>query len=98
MKADEAYKGYLVDKTILTTDVHLSIGCVKCHGGDSSAKGKDAAHKGFNRRPSDNLSLCGECHSKVADSYRTSLHYTTHGFEKGVAPRFSPAENKIFKE
>ena len=98
MKADEAYKGYLVDKTILTTDVHLSIGCVKCHGGDSSAKGKDAAHKGFNRRPSDNLSLCGECHSKVADSYRTSLHYTTHGFEKGVAPRLSPAENKIFKE
>ncbi|HSR36121.1 MAG TPA: hypothetical protein VLL73_02985 [Desulfurivibrionaceae bacterium] len=97
MKADEAYKGYLVDKANLN-DVHLSLGCVKCHGGDDTAKDKEAAHQGYNRRPSDNQALCGECHGKISEAYRTSLHYSTHGFKQGVEPRFSASEKKIFGE
>lgn len=97
MKADEAYKGYLVDQAQLK-EVHLALGCVKCHGGNDTAKEKDTAHKGLNRRPSDDTSLCAECHGTIAEAYRSSLHYSTHGFDRGVAPRFSDAEKKIFTE
>jgi hypothetical protein len=50
------------------------------------------------KRPSDDPSLCGQCHEAVAKSYRNSLHYTTAGLKHGVSPRFSPSEAKLFSE
>ena len=50
------------------------------------------------KRPSDDLSMCSECHEGVTDTYGKSIHYTTIGQREGVKARFSEAELKIFDE
>lgn len=59
------------------------IGCDKCHGGDPSAKARDAAHKGV-LKPSDRASrlftwnqpdTCRGCHQNVADAFTKSNHF-----------------------
>jgi hypothetical protein len=77
-------------------DPHFRMGCRLCHKGDEKGQGKEAAHKGMIKRPSDSLRTCGRCHKQVADSYSKSLHYTTAGQRNGVIPRFSKAELKAF--
>ncbi|MRR36592.1 hypothetical protein EG829_18380, partial [bacterium] len=80
-----------MDRTLLEKDPHFAGGCAFCHKGDEGAKEKDAAHKGLVKRPSDNLTLCGQCHGEIARQYGASLHYTTGGLKHGVSPRFSAA-------
>lgn len=59
------------------------VGCEKCHGGDPSVAGKDAAHKGV-LKPSDRNSrlftwnqpeTCRGCHQDVANAFTRSTHY-----------------------
>jgi len=50
------------------------------------------------KRPSNNLSLCGECHPEIAANYKKSLHYTTIGQRNRVIKRMSADEAKIFDE
>lgn len=96
MKAEDYYKGYLVDSALLAKDPHFSQGCDICHKGDKTSTKKESAHKGMVCRPSDNLKTCGRCHGKIADTYGKSLHYTTIGQRQGVMGRFSKAELKTF--
>jgi thiosulfate/3-mercaptopyruvate sulfurtransferase len=96
VKAEEYYKGYLVDPALLTKDSHLTQGCVSCHKGNDKAGTKELAHKTMVSRPSDNLKTCSKCHGKITDTYGKSLHYTTIGQRQGVMPRFSKAELKVF--
>ena len=72
--------------------------CTSCHGGNDAGVDKETSHKGFVKRPSDNLKTCGQCHSKIAGTYSKSLHYTTIGQRTGVSGRFSKAELKQFDE
>jgi hypothetical protein len=92
------YKGYVVDKALLDKDPHFKAGCVLCHAGNDGELGKEKAHLGMLKKPSDNLRSCGVCHKKVAANYAKSLHYTTAGQRTGVMPRFSAAELKTFDE
>ncbi|SEM43402.1 hypothetical protein SAMN04489760_11552 [Syntrophus gentianae] len=96
MKAEDYYKGYLVDPALLAKDPHFSQGCSSCHKGDKESATKESAHKGLVCRPSDRLETCGRCHGKIAATYGKSLHYTTIGQRQGVMGRFSQAELKTF--
>ncbi|MCX8022175.1 MAG: cytochrome c3 family protein [Syntrophorhabdaceae bacterium] len=44
------------------------------------------------------MKTCGRCHNDIEKTYKTSLHYTTHGLKQGVAPRFTKSEMKVFEE
>ena len=90
------YKGYVVDGDLLKKDPHLRMGCRLCHKGDEKGQGKEAAHKGMIKRPSDSLKSCGMCHRQITDNYSKSLHYTSAGQRNGVMPRFSKEELKTF--
>jgi hypothetical protein len=92
------YKGFLVDKALLTKDPHFANGCGPCHKGDEKATAKETAHKGLVPRPSEDLSLCAQCHEPIAASYKTSLHYTTAGLKHGVSGRLSEPEKKVFAD
>jgi thiosulfate/3-mercaptopyruvate sulfurtransferase len=59
-------------------DTHGSVGCVICHGGDSSEEGKEAAHVGLVIDPSP--ISCLACHSDIAHADEYSLHATQSGF------------------
>lgn len=96
MKAEDYYKGYLVDPTLLAKDPHFSQGCNSCHKGNKESVTKESAHKGLVKRPSDELKTCGRCHGKIAATYEKSLHYTTIGQRQGVMARFSKAELQTF--
>lgn len=48
------------------------------------------------KRPSDALKVCEECHEQIVSTYKKSLHYTTIGQRNGVAQRFSKAETVTF--
>jgi len=92
------YKGFLVDKSLIDKDPHFSEGCATCHKGNESASDRAAAHQGFIKRPSDELTACAACHEEIVKVYKTSLHYTTAGLRHGVMSRFSDGERKIFDE
>lgn len=77
-------------------DPHLSMGCTRCHGGNSGAGEKDVAHEGMVKRPSENVAMCGQCHGKIAENYAKALHYTSAGQRHGVMPRFSKKEAAMF--
>ena len=98
MKAEELYRGFLVDRALLAADPHFASGCAFCHKGNEQAQDKQAAHQGLVKRPSDDLALCGRCHGAIAANYRKSLHYTTTGLAHGVSPRFSAQDKKLFDE
>jgi len=98
VKAEEMYKGLLVDKGILASDPHFSEGCISCHKGDEKAQDRKVAHKGMIKRPSDDVKTCASCHEDITKTYATALHYTSAGQKHGVRERFSPAERKLFDE
>ena len=56
----------------------------------------DLAHKGREKRPSENLKVCGECHPETVSTYRKSLHFTTAGQRNRIIERMSQAEAKRF--
>jgi len=74
---EEWEKVYLRNITFLE-DEHGKVGCVVCHGGDSSAEEKDAAHVGMVADPSEES--CAICHSDITLLHDTSLHATLSGF------------------
>jgi hypothetical protein len=90
------FKGFLVDRSVIDTDVHLAEGCAFCHKGDERARDRETAHHDMVRRPSDNLGICGRCHEGITASYEKSLHFTTAGLRNGVGGRFSKAEAAKF--
>jgi hypothetical protein len=90
------YKGYVVSREALTSDVHLLMTCSQCHQGNDQVMRKDDAHKGLVKKPSDQLATCGLCHKETAATFSKSLHYTTAGQRNGVMGRFSKEELKIF--
>lgn len=85
-----------MDRKIISEDEHFAKGCTACHKGDDSKLNKDLAHKGWDKRPSDRLETCGECHARIVSTYGKSLHYTTAGQRNRVIERMSPAEAKHF--
>ncbi len=98
VRAEERYKGFLVDAELLKNDPHLRMGCKFCHQGNDAGGGREAAHTGLVKRPSDNPQICGRCHKQIAGAYEKSLHYTTAGLKSGVHARFSAAEANHFDE
>jgi hypothetical protein len=103
VKAEEYYRGYLIDEVLLTEDPHLFSKfyplrqrCISCHKGNNKGQKKEEAHEGIIKRPSDNLKLCGDCHKKIAANYDKSIHYTAIGQREGVKARFTKEELDIF--
>lgn len=74
---EEWEKAYL-KKTDFLEDEHGKVGCVVCHGGDSSAEDKDTAHVGVLADPSEES--CAICHSEVTLLNETCLHSTLSGY------------------
>ncbi len=63
-------------------EVHGRLGCISCHGGQNLPD-KEEAHLGMVLQPSAH-GTCGHCHSSIAKSYETALHYTTAGKAQGL--------------
>jgi len=70
-------KVYIKDSKFLESS-HGMVGCVICHGGDSSAEEKETAHQDIVIDPSEEG--CNTCHSDIALLNETSLHTTLSGF------------------
>ncbi len=70
-------KVYIKDSKFLESS-HGMVGCVICHGGDSSAEEKETAHQEIVIDPSEEG--CNTCHSDIAFLNETSLHTTLSGF------------------
>ncbi len=87
-----------MDRKLIGEDEHFARGCTACHGGDDSKLDMDLAHRGRNKRPSDRLETCGECHAQIVSTYGKSLHYTTAGQRNRVIERMSPTEAKRFDD
>jgi hypothetical protein len=96
--AESQYKAYLVNPKIIATDPHFADGCVSCHKGNEKAATRERAHAGLVKKPSSDITVCGQCHDKVSKVYKDSLHFTTEGLRNGVSKRFSAKEKKIFDE
>jgi thiosulfate/3-mercaptopyruvate sulfurtransferase len=61
---------------------HGTAGCASCHGGDPAATTKERAHAGRSKSPSDAMDTqCAGCHAEVVRTYKTSLHFTTAGYD-----------------
>jgi len=72
----EADKKVLVSKDFMNT-THGGMSCVQCHGG-SAGNTRAEAHREMAASPSAGSdSNCITCHSKIADSFKDSLHATT---------------------
>ena len=71
-------KVFLKDADFLE-DTHGKVGCVICHGGDSTPSEKDLAHEGIIADPS--YISCESCHQDIMEDDTHSLHNTLQGFE-----------------
>ena len=78
--------------------------CHQCHGGDPTAAGKDAAHRGV-RATSDAQSrtfyrnlpeTCGECHAETSEHFVRSRHYAALMGEQD-APHCSTCHSAMLK-
>jgi hypothetical protein len=70
-------KVFLKDADFLE-DTHGKVGCVICHGGDSSLSDKDLSHEGIIADPS--YVSCESCHQDIMKDDMHSLHSTLEGF------------------
>ena len=66
-------------------DTHGKVGCVICHGGDSSLSEKDLAHEGIIADPS--YVSCESCHQDIMEDDTHSLHNTLQGFKTVLETR-----------
>lgn len=64
---------------------HGKAGCVICHGGDSSAQGKELAHVNLVGDPSE--ASCTTCHKDIAQVNEFSLHTTISGMKLALEAR-----------
>lgn len=74
----EAWEKVLVNYSKFAETIHGRVGCMICHGGDSSEQEMEAAHQGLVADPSEGN--CDTCHSDIAQVNVTSLHTTLSGF------------------
>ena len=81
----EAWEKVYVEDGEFLQDVHNSVGCVVCHGGDRVAEDIEAAHIGLVADPSEDN--CDTCHSEIAEKNETSLHTTLQGFTSALEAR-----------
>ncbi len=81
----EEWEKVYLKNTAFLEDEHGKVGCVICHGGDSSAEDKDAAHLGILADPS--LESCAICHSDITLSSDISLHATLSGYTHDLEAR-----------
>ena len=70
-------KVFLKDADFMES-THGMVGCVICHGGDSSNADKDSSHEGMVADPSD--ISCYTCHQDIAHVNDISLHTSLGGF------------------
>lgn len=84
----EPQQKVLVSREFLTTE-HGELECDTCHGGDSTATGKAAAHSGLDAKPSSNNmdQACGECHGEQTETVPDSLHKTLAPFTSMLKAR-----------
>lgn len=92
------HKRYLIDKTILSKDVHFANGCSFCHQGDEKSTDQEKAHKGIVKKPSADLKICANCHGDITETYQGASHYTVRGMLGKASKRFSQKEGKVFAE
>jgi hypothetical protein len=64
---------------------HGKVGCVICHGGDSSAEEKEIAHVDVVADPSEGN--CNTCHKDIACMNEDSLHTTVSGMKAALEAR-----------
>lgn len=81
----EEWEKVYLKKTTFLEDEHGKVGCVVCHGGDSSAEEKDTAHLGVVADPSEES--CAICHSDVALLNETCLHSALGGYTTALEAR-----------
>ena len=77
-------KAYIKDSKFLESS-HGMVGCVICHGGDSSVEEKETAHQEIVIDPSEEG--CNTCHSDIALLNDNSLHTTLSGFTSKLEAR-----------
>jgi thiosulfate/3-mercaptopyruvate sulfurtransferase len=77
-------KVFLKDADFMQS-THGKVGCVICHGGDSSLEEKELAHVGLVIDPSE--LDCNTCHQDIAHANALSLHSTLSGFESVLEAR-----------
>lgn len=66
-------------------NTHGKVGCVICHGGDSSVQDKELAHAALVADPSG--VNCNTCHKDIAHVNETSLHTTVGGMKSALTAR-----------
>ena len=76
----------------LEQDVHGSIGCHECHGGEPSEPDLLAAHAGVVRDPTkrDAEAVCGPCHEELVMEQSKSLHFTCAPIAAMIGLRAGP--------
>jgi hypothetical protein len=81
----EVWEKVFVDDADFMQDTHGEVGCVICHGGDSSKEDKDESHSGMIADPSEGN--CDTCHSEIAQANNMSLHTTLAGYYTALLAR-----------
>jgi hypothetical protein len=81
----EAWEKVFLEDADFMEGVHGKVGCIVCHGGDSSADEKDGAHAEMVVDPS--AGNCDTCHSDIAHANDKNLHSTINGFYTHLAAR-----------
>ncbi|MFC1926139.1 hypothetical protein ACFLWV_00100 [Chloroflexota bacterium] len=74
----EAWEKVFLDDAEFMQSTHGQVGCVICHGGDSSVDEKELAHVELVADPSEGN--CNTCHADVAHANDISLHTSLSGF------------------
>ncbi len=77
-------KVFLKDADFIES-THGKVGCVICHGGDSSLEDKELAHEGLVADPSE--ISCISCHIEIANLNDLSLHTNLTGFKSALEAR-----------
>ena len=83
---------FLVSTDFLERDVHGTIACTTCHGGDLTATSKEGAHRDIIRDPTypDPSQSCGPCHRDITALNGKNVHVTLEPFKRKVARRCNP--------
>jgi hypothetical protein len=81
----EVWQKVFVNNAEFVKDIHGKVGCVICHGGDSSVGEKELAHVGLVADPSEGN--CDTCHKDIAHMNEMSLHTTVSGMKSALEAR-----------
>jgi len=85
----EAWVKFWIDEEVYAPDVHASLACTACHGGQ--AVRSMSAHEGLIADPSaDPETGCGTCHPNIAPYAADSLHATLRGYDTALYERSIP--------